>query len=1107
MKSQHKIKPYHTVTWMGAFAALFLAPLPFAAAQVRIEKIGTGTESLLGKDLTDPEDNGDEEAGAEDKSWNWKSIDSDDEPGFQGGEFAFNVFDNTLGPGNDKWCCTDATEDSPRHITVEFADAYRLTHFTVSSANDVPDRDPIKWEIQGSNNGTTFETIFRQDADEALWDERLQVIKFTLPTPSKPFRFFRYIAFDTPGSLHQIGEIEYFGQKGGVLLVEKLGTGTAALLGGDLTDPNNNGDETAGPTDPSWDWASIDANNEPAFEGGEAAFNIFDNKLGGGNDKWCCDDPTPANPLNVTVKFKAPVSLTHFTISSANDVPERDPRRWKILGSNDGNAFTPIFTQDSDTPLWDARLQVIKITLAEPTVPYQYIRYEVTDTAAPLHQLGEIEYFGTFGGTDITRLSGVTRSREVVTFEMTDGKDASVAQATLKLKIDNKDVTPVIAKNGATTTITYRPNPVFDHGSSHTYALTGSDNKGNLINETGEFKLPSPFFPIADLVGPNPTNGNWGTRFIFDTEAPVTGFAKVVGLVQNAGKVGDTVVDVVAKTVNYGDQGLFADSPGYPQAAVDKGCCGEDFINVNIGVLRVAQNGRYTFGVHSDDGFGLRIRGAKFISSNGAGQIDKADPEAFVHPSDTGDSNTRAVAELSAGDHRIEFFWWERGGGDHGEIYVAKGEFVGDGDTDTWSLIGDSASHGITLVASAAAVADADSDGIPDAYETLYGLNPNANDAAQDKDGDGLSNLDEFKKGTKADTADTDGDGLRDGVETGTGTFVSATNTGTDPTSADTDKDGLSDGVETGTGTFVSATNTGSNPTKADSDGDTFADNVEVLNNSNPNSAASTPVLAKIESLGTGTESLLGKDLTDPEDDGDEAAGELDKSWNWKSITADDEPAFDNGESAFNVFDNKLGGGDDKWCCTDATKASPRHITVEFANPVRLTHFTISSANDVPARDPQDWNIEGSNDGTTFTPIFVQSNNKPIWTERLEVMKITLPAPAPAYRFIRYIATRTADPLHQLGEIEYFGTTGGNPVVADPNFRVTAISLVAGAPSKARLTWNSAAGASYAVEASADLKAWTVAADNIASAGTSTTSEVNQPAPNPTARFYRVRRK
>ena len=76
--------------------------------------------------------------------------------------------------------------------------------------------------------------------------------------------------------------------------------------------------------------------------------------------------------------------------------------------------------------------------------------------------------------------------------------------------------------------------------------------------------------------------------------------------------------------------------------------------------------------------------------------------------------------------------------------------------------------------------------------------------------------------------ADTDGDGLNDGVETNTGLFVSATNTGTNPTVADTDGDGLSDKVETNTGIFVSAVNTGTNPTVADTDGDGLSDGAEV---------------------------------------------------------------------------------------------------------------------------------------------------------------------------------------------------------------------------------------------------------------------------------------
>ena len=65
------------------------------------EVLGTGTESLLGGDLTDPEDDGEPES---DEGYN-AIFSANDEPGFGGGEFAFNVFDNRLGPSNDKWCC------------------------------------------------------------------------------------------------------------------------------------------------------------------------------------------------------------------------------------------------------------------------------------------------------------------------------------------------------------------------------------------------------------------------------------------------------------------------------------------------------------------------------------------------------------------------------------------------------------------------------------------------------------------------------------------------------------------------------------------------------------------------------------------------------------------------------------------------------------------------------------------------------------------------------------------------------------------------------------------------------------------------------------------
>jgi hypothetical protein len=66
------------------------------------------------------------------------------------------------------------------------------------------------------------------------------------------------------------------------------------------------------------------------------------------------------------------------------------------------------------------------------------------------------------------------------------------------------------------------------------------------------------------------------------------------------------------------------------------------------------------------------------------------------------------------------------------------------------------------------AVLDADGDGMPASFESLWGLSDsNPNDAGEDPDHDGLTNLEEYLLGTYPGSADTDGDGLIDGYNRG----------------------------------------------------------------------------------------------------------------------------------------------------------------------------------------------------------------------------------------------------------------------------------------------------------------------------------------------------
>ncbi len=67
----------------------------------------------------------------------------------------------------------------------------------------------------------------------------------------------------------------------------------------------------------------------------------------------------------------------------------------------------------------------------------------------------------------------------------------------------------------------------------------------------------------------------------------------------------------------------------------------------------------------------------------------------------------------------------------------------------------------------------------------------------------------------------------------------------------DDDNDGLPDAVETNTGVFVSATNTGTNPLAADTDGDGVSDADEVAAGSDPNNPLSIPLVPTLTDWGS----------------------------------------------------------------------------------------------------------------------------------------------------------------------------------------------------------------------------------------------------------------
>ncbi len=234
--------------------------------------------------------------------------------------------------------------------------------------------------------------------------------------------------------------------------------------------------------------------------------------------------------------------------------------------------------------------------------------------------------------------------------------------------------------------------------------------------------------------------------------------------------------------------------PGAPEGLVDR------FAVVLEGAILVPSAGRCKFTLESDDGSRLWIDG-KLVVDHGT-----------LHSM----TSKSGEAALSEGLHDIRVEYYENTGSAGLRLL--------------WSVGG--AANSVVPAeclfrASGEGAVDTDSDGMPDWWELKNGLDlTDPSDASLDPDGDGISNLDEFRNGSSPHSADTDLDGMPDAWEIANGTCpflddaiedpdsdglvnIEEYLSGSTPVAADTDGDGLTD--------YEERSQLGTDPTVADS--------------------------------------------------------------------------------------------------------------------------------------------------------------------------------------------------------------------------------------------------------------------------------------------------
>ncbi|MFH8658240.1 glycosyl hydrolase family 95 catalytic domain-containing protein [Streptomyces afghaniensis] len=213
-----------------------------------------------------------------------------------------------------KWCIVGP--GSKVQWQVELPAPVAVASYRLTSANDVPQRDPQQWTFSGSADGVTWTTLDSRTL-ATPFESRFQTKEFTC-TDTAAYRFYRFDFVPKAGVSHfQVSEIGLsgvdLGAAGSMYLSSPSGhsEGAGAGAGSRATDIS----------------ASVD--RDPA-------------------SVWRVDALAPA--VVWQADLPRAVVVTSYTLTAAPDHPQKDPRRWVLEASQDGSAWVTLDTQNPGAP-------------------------------------------------------------------------------------------------------------------------------------------------------------------------------------------------------------------------------------------------------------------------------------------------------------------------------------------------------------------------------------------------------------------------------------------------------------------------------------------------------------------------------------------------------------------------------------------------------------------------------------------------------------------------------------------------------------------------------------------------------------------------------------
>ncbi|GAB3537148.1 hypothetical protein GCM10027403_20420 [Arthrobacter tecti] len=208
------------------------------------------------------------------------------------------------GNSRTKWCVIDP----PAKVSwqVELPTAVVVSKYSITSANDVPARDPQSWVLNGSQDGTTWTAVDTQNLP-APFESRFQTKEFQSASTTA-YKFYRFDFAPKPGVSHfQLSEISLAGVN--------LGANSTVYL----SSPTGQSDGEGSDTDII---RSVDGSPSTAWIAPKAKDGVI----------WQADIGTAT-------------ALSSYSVTSAADKPAEDPTEWVLEGSSNGFQWTVVDSQ------------------------------------------------------------------------------------------------------------------------------------------------------------------------------------------------------------------------------------------------------------------------------------------------------------------------------------------------------------------------------------------------------------------------------------------------------------------------------------------------------------------------------------------------------------------------------------------------------------------------------------------------------------------------------------------------------------------------------------------------------------------------------------------